>query len=114
MNARRASELVPSGFIVENVAMEAERVVVSVRAAAGSCPCPLCGAVTRRVHSRYLRRLADLPVGGRRAELVLRARRLFCDASPWARGVFSQRRGEDSFCARGPNLHEVFVNDHET
>jgi transposase len=83
--------LVPSGFIVENVGIEAERVVVSIRAAGGSCPCPLCGAVARRVHSRYVRRLVDLPLGGRRAELVLQARRFFCNARTCPRKVFSER-----------------------
>ena len=91
MRALRATELVPSGFIVENVAIDAERVVVAIRASAASCPCPLCGAAARRVHSRYLRRLVDLPVGGRRTELVLRARRFFCDASGCQRRVFAER-----------------------
>jgi transposase len=91
MRALRATELVPSGFIVENVAIDAERVVVAVRASAASCPCPLCGAAARRVHSRYLRRLVDLPVAGRSTELVLRARRFFCDASGCQRRVFSER-----------------------
>lgn len=91
MRAFRASELVPSGFVVEDVAVDAERVMVTIRGPAASCRCPLCGAAARRVHSRYLRSLVDLPVGGRRTELVLRARRFFCDASGCQRRVFSER-----------------------
>jgi transposase IS204/IS1001/IS1096/IS1165 family protein len=91
MRALRASELVPPGFIVDNVAIDAERVVVAIRASGASCPCPLCGAMAGRVHSRYLRRLLDLPVGGRRTEMVLRARRFFCDASNCQRRVFAER-----------------------
>jgi transposase len=91
MCALRASEFVPPGFIVEKVVVRAECVKVAITASAASCPCPLCGSLARRVHSRYLRRLLDLPVGGRRTEMVLRARRFFCDASNCRRRVFAER-----------------------
>src|SRR6266699_3244864 len=33
-----------------------------------ACPCcPLCGKPSARIHSRYLRQVADLPCGGRQA-----------------------------------------------
>ena len=38
---------------------------VAARAAGEAAPCPACGAVSARVHSRYARRLADAPVRGR-------------------------------------------------
>jgi transposase len=91
MRALQASELVPGGFVVENVATGAERVLVTIRASSASCTCPRCGSMARRVHSRYLRRLVDLPVGGRSAEIQLRARRFFCDASGCQRRVFAER-----------------------
>jgi transposase len=40
--------------------------------------CPACSVVSGRVHSRYQRRLADLPVAGRLVELCLTVRRFFC------------------------------------
>ena len=91
MRSLQASELVPSGFIVENLAIDAECVVVAITASAASCPCPLCGAAARRVHSRYLRRLVDLPVGGRRTELVLRARGFSATQAAVSAGVFAER-----------------------
>jgi transposase len=91
MHSLQASELIPSGFVVENLANDAECVVVAITASTASRPCPLCGAAAFRVHSRYLRRLVDLPVGGRRTELVLRARRFFCDASGCPRRIFAER-----------------------
>jgi transposase len=47
-----------------------------VRAAEGICP--RCGAVSGRVHGRYLRRLADAAIGGVRAVLALVVRRFKC------------------------------------
>lgn len=88
MQSFRASELVPAGFIVEDVAIEPDSVIAVIRAAATGCRCPLCCAVSYRVHSRYERIVADLPVAGRRARLVLLARRFFCDELTCARRVF--------------------------
>jgi len=53
--------------------------------------CPGCGTRSGRIHSRYHRRLADLPTTGRRVDLVLRARRFFCDAVLCVRRVFTER-----------------------
>ena len=91
MRALRISELVPIGFAVEEVDMSAERVTVVIRASANSCSCPLCGAVAFRVHSRYTRRLGDLPIAGHRTELILRTRRFFCDAGNCPRRIFAER-----------------------
>ena len=43
MRTLRISELLPSGFVVENVTIFAERVSVEVRASAESQMCSLCG-----------------------------------------------------------------------
>jgi transposase len=91
MRALRISELVPAGFVVDEVDTGAERVAVAIRASANSCSCALCGVVASRVHSRYLRRLGDLPVAGRRSELILRTRRFFCDNSDCPRRIFAER-----------------------
>jgi transposase len=91
MRALQASELVPAGFAVENVEIGAEQVIVVIRGSASSCPCPLCRTVAHRVHSRYSRKLGDLPVSGRPTEMILRARRFFCDAISCPRRVFAER-----------------------
>lgn len=91
MRPLRISELVPVGFAVDEVDIGAERVTVVIRASANSCSCPLCGAVAFRVHSRYTRRLGDLPFAGHRTELILRARRFFCDGCNCPRRIFAER-----------------------
>ncbi|MFI8308051.1 transposase family protein [Streptomyces sp. NPDC085927] len=40
--------------------------------------CPACGTTSARVHSRYVRRLADSAVGGRPVVIELRVRRSRC------------------------------------
>ncbi len=56
--------------------------------------CPSCGLISQRIYSLYDRRLADLPMAGRRVVLVLQARRFRCDAVQCARRIFTERFDE--------------------
>jgi len=53
--------------------------------------CIRCGRVSRRVHSRYRRRLADLPFAGQSTVLWLRVRRFFCDQDACKTGTFVEQ-----------------------
>lgn len=53
--------------------------------------CPLCGCASTRVHSRSVRRVADLPWHGVAFRLLLHVRRCFCDQFGCARRVFTER-----------------------
>src|SRR5579859_5667815 len=53
--------------------------------------CPLCGTPAQRVHSRYLRRITDLPSGGKRICLHVLVRKCFCDVSTCMRKIFAER-----------------------
>ena len=43
-----------------------------------SAKCPACGASSRSVHSCYVRKVADLPISGRRVTIRLLTRRFRC------------------------------------
>src|SRR5271163_2287408 len=68
--------------------------VITVRYSSRVSPCPGCGASSERVHSRYLRRLTDLPLAGRPVRLVVVARRFRCDAVLCGRRIFTERFNE--------------------
>jgi transposase len=76
----RRSSLVPTGFVVESAFCEADRTIITVRCSRSFGLCPSCGAVSRRVHSHYQRRVTDLPLSGRIVRLMVIARRFRCDA----------------------------------
>ena len=40
--------------------------------------CPYCGTVSRKVHSRYIRQLQDLPIQGEKVRLQLNNKKYFC------------------------------------
>ena len=92
--ALRRSSLVPSGFVVESAFYEADKAVITVRPSGSFGLCPSCGTVSRRVHSRYRRRVRDLPLAGRMVELVVIARRFRCDAVLCGRQIFTERFAE--------------------
>jgi putative transposase len=53
--------------------------------------CPLCGSAATRIHSRYQRRLADLPSTGQPVRFLLTVRKFFCDVSTCPRKIFTER-----------------------
>lgn len=57
-------------------------------------PCPLCGGLTRRIHSRYQRTLADLPCVHFRLRLILQVCKFFCPNAECRRSIFTERLPE--------------------
>ncbi|MGH2479964.1 MAG: ISL3 family transposase, partial [Ktedonobacteraceae bacterium] len=56
-----------------------------------SSPCPVCGSAATRIHSRYQRRLADLPSTGQPVHILLAVRKFFCDEPTCPRKIFTER-----------------------
>src|SRR3954454_5556626 len=72
----RISSLVPSGLVFDGVSDSEDSVILAVRSEAAEAQCPLCGTASRRVHSRYIRHVADLPSQSRLlSATVCRSRR---------------------------------------
>jgi len=40
--------------------------------------CPYCGTVSEKIHSRYTRKLQDLPIQGKKVRLLLQIKKFFC------------------------------------
>lgn len=79
---------------LEQVVIEPQAVVFVLRTVAATAPCPECGQLSDRVHSRYRRRLTDLPAQGRAIRVQLLARRFFCPAAGCPRRIFTERLPE--------------------
>lgn len=57
---------------------------------ADSC-CPRCQAPSSRIHSRYVRTVADLPWAASPVRLRLQVRRFFCSADDCSQHIFTER-----------------------
>jgi len=91
----------PAGLLLDWTALELEHVVItdktvtiSLRASRPVGGCPDCRHPSHRVHSRYTRRLGDLPWRGRQVRLTLRCRRFFCMSTECPRKIFVERLPE--------------------
>jgi transposase len=62
-----------------------------LRPAGEESSCPGCGRRSRRVHSRYARRLSDLPWEGIPVRIELLVRRFFCGADGCGQRIFTER-----------------------
>lgn len=87
----RPSTLVPLGFVVDDVSSDSAGTLIMVRAVGKASSCPGCGRTSERIHSRYHRHLADLPMAGKPVRLVVRARRFHCDTVLCGRRIFAER-----------------------
>jgi transposase len=74
--------------------IEPQAVRFVLRTVAATALCPECGQASDRVHSRYRRRLTDLPAQGRAIHVQLLARRFFCLAADCTRRIFAERLPE--------------------
>ncbi len=96
----QASTLVPRGFVVESAVFDDTGTLITIRHASKASVCPRCGRMSELVHSRYHRRLLDLPVAGRPVRLIVVARRFRCDGVLCGQRIFTERFDKDVLTPR--------------
>ena len=82
--------LLPDPTCLHLLQLEAEGKVITatVKTRAPEARCPLCAGRSEKVHSHYLRVLADLPWMGYAVRLKLHTRRFFCPNPECQRQIF--------------------------
>jgi transposase len=81
----------PAGLEMTAFSRQEGILCVSVLSTQSCSPCPVCGSAATRIHSRYQRRLADLPSAGQPVRFLLTVRKFFCDAPTCPRKIFAER-----------------------
>jgi excisionase family DNA binding protein len=79
------------GLELTRIEMEEDRLLLHVTATSSSSLCPLCAQPATRLHSRYRRKVKDLPCVGQPVQLILHVRKFFCDTADCARKIFAER-----------------------
>jgi transposase len=86
--------LSPAGLLINDVEIGPDRILITARCRAATGTCPDCGRQSKQVHSRYERRLLDLPSHGRAVQVRVTVRRFRCP-EPNCRGhIFAERLGD--------------------
>ncbi len=76
---------------VDAITIREHMIMLTVTATAEQVNCPQCGQPTAAIHSRYQRRVADLPFTGIRVQLNLQVRKFFCRNPECSRQIFTER-----------------------
>ncbi len=81
--------------------------VIATATVGARCPC--CGRLSRRVHSRYVRHLADAPLRRVQVSVELHVRKFHCDNPGCERSIFVERVAgfADSYARRTVQLDEL-------
>ncbi len=83
--------LLPQGLRITTIERQETGLLIQVLSTQRTCRCPLCGAESDAVHSRYHRRISDLPWAGQPIRLRLSVRKCFCHNPHCARKIFTER-----------------------
>ncbi|UQW99300.1 ISL3 family transposase [Streptomyces sp. RerS4] len=78
-------------LVVRQVVVADDSLMVDAAGCGPPGGCPQCEHPAARVHSRYWRHIAGLPVGGHKMIVRLRVRRFFCDQSHCRRRTFVEQ-----------------------
>ena len=80
-----------AGVVIEQITRVDGVIEIEASARGSTAVCPGCGERSRRVHSRYERRLADAAAGGQPVRIRLRVRRFLCMRTDCVRKTFVEQ-----------------------
>src|ERR1051326_3539415 len=81
----------PSRLHLLDLSADERAILAQVMTTASGACCPLCQQRSIRVHSHYIRQVADLPWHGIALRLQVRVRRFFCSNPACQRAIFTER-----------------------
>jgi transposase len=83
--------LLPDGIVIDRVEVSSGLVTVHARSADLIACCPLCAMPSERIHGRYIRHVANLPIVGSFVSLSLQIRRFHCSRAGCSRRIFAEQ-----------------------
>ncbi len=97
-----------TNLTLEDVHIDTEKITATARTNGNEYVCPDCNTVSRRVHSRYRRIIADLASGHRQVTHSIQVRRFFCDNDRCQRNTFVEKLDDFAtpFARRSTRLAE--------
>lgn len=98
-----------TGLRLGNAAIDAEAVSFTLTSTSLPATCPVCDQKTARLHSHYMRTVADLSWSGRRVRLFLNVRKFRCPNVGCSRKIFTERLPDlvEPYARKTTRLHEI-------
>ncbi|MCP3765077.1 transposase family protein [Domibacillus sp. A3M-37] len=75
-----------------NVDDSRDVITLTVKSSHESASCPSCCQPSTRPHSRYIRKVQDLPISNRPVDLVVMTKKWFCDQPNCPINIFTERQ----------------------
>lgn len=101
----------PDRLRVSSIRPEGDSIVIGVEATRAEAACPTCGKPSQAVHSRYGRKVKDLPWHGRPVVWKVHGRRFFCRKEGCDQKVFTERlRGVGAQARRTKRLSATLTD----
>ena len=66
-------------------------IVIHVKSKKKEAQCPNCGRISDKVHSKYIRKLQDLPLQGKKVKLHISRNKYFCRNTECVKGAFAEK-----------------------
>ena len=68
-----------------------DTIYISVESILESTICPFCGTLSSKRHSSYQKSFQDLPIQGKKVEIIINNRKMFCDNKDCNHTTFAER-----------------------
>jgi transposase len=80
----------PDLLELDKISLSLEAIILIVKTVQQAASCPRCQTPSRQIHSRYIRKVADLPWAGNAAQLELHTRKFFCRNANCQQKIFCE------------------------
>ena len=84
-------------LMVESVSVQPTEIHIYLKSTNKFATCPYCQQESHKVHSKYIRRIVDLPILGKRCVLHVEVRKFFCKNKECGYKTFSEQPGNELF-----------------
>ena len=94
------------------ISIVGESLIIQACSCQSGSICPICGCVSDRRHSKYIRALVDLPSSGYDVKVLILSGKYFCDNAACSRKVFTERFKQEisPYCRRFNRCKELLSN----
>jgi len=77
----------------EGYKIKDDEIHIQVKSKKKTLNCPECGEKTKKIHSRYIRRVQDLPIGDKKVYIKIASRKMSCRNAKCLRKTFAESYG---------------------
>lgn len=106
--------LLPAGMPFSDCSVSSSGGTLTIQASSAqhASICPVCGFLSDRRHSKYIRAVIDLPASGYQVKVFILSGKYFCDNALCYRKIFTERFSEEinPYCRRFNRCRELLSN----